>query len=338
MGSKRDYYEVLGVKKSASKDEIKRAYRNLAKKYHPDRNPDNPKAVEAFKEVQEAYSVLRDDDKRAEYDQFGRAGVGQVHTGPGGQRVYEWGGGSSINMDDLEDLMSAFGGGVGRGGTRSGGGHASIFDQIFGGGGRGKQRVRQPPPQRPQRGADQEQPVNLSFDQAIHGTTLSITRRRPDTGTSEDIDITIPPGVEDGQRIRIKGKGQPGRRGGPTGDLFLVCRVGAHPYFNRLGSDLHLDLPISVVEATLGTTLEIPTLDGMVDLTIPAGVPSGSKLRLAGRGGPKRDGGMGDLFVTIRIVPSKSLSDDTRALYEQIKELDGCDPRAACAWREEAVS
>lgn len=307
-----DYYNTLGVARSATEDEIKRAYRKLAKKHHPDRNPDNPSAEAKFKEVQQAYGILSDSKKREEYDQFGEAGVGQWATQKGGQRVYQWGGNSTINSDDLEELLSAFGGGGGRG-------HASIFEDLFGQAGQ-----RGVPRRASQRGADEEHPVSLTFEQAIHGTTLSLEIRSPQTGKSEKIDVKIPAGVDQGQKIRIRGKGQPGVAGGARGDLLLICSIGSHERFTRNGSDIETDVSVAVWDAVLGAKIEVPTLEGPVTMTLPAGTPSGSRLRLRGRGITRHgaNGGRGDQFVRIQIQPPKELTPEQRNLYEQLRKLE----------------
>ena len=324
--SHRDYYDILGVSRSASADEIKRAYRKLAKQHHPDRNPGNPEAETKFKEVQGAYSVLSNTQKRAEYDQFGRAGVGDWQQRQGGQRVYSWGGGSQINSEDLEDLFSAFGGG--------GGPQASVFQQFFGG--RGQRRA----PRRragPARGGDVEHAVRLTFDQALHGTKIELRLTDKGNGSGpQTLTVTVPPGVDDGQRIRLRGKGRPGSNGGPPGDLFLVCSVAAHPYLRRAGRDLFLDLPISLTEAALGTTIEVPTPDGRVSLKIPPGTPGGSKLRLRGKGFPaNRQQPAGDLYAVIKIVAPKQLTEKQQELLEQLADELDAHPRQGLAWSQE---
>jgi molecular chaperone DnaJ len=235
----RDFYKTLGVERSASADEIKRAYRRLTKKYHPDRNPDDPSAEQKFKEVQEAYSVLGDAQKRSDFDRFGDAAVGHWDTDPGGHRVYTWGSGAQIPFDDLEDLFSAFGGG------------ASVFRDFTGRGRRAPGGRRREPPAR---GQDVERTVNLSFEQAVKGTTVEVDVARNGPGRRrETLDVRIPPGVRDGQRIRLKGKGRPGVNGGPAGDLYLACSIRPHAYFRREGKDIYLDAAISITEAALGT-------------------------------------------------------------------------------------
>lgn len=324
MAGERSYYEVLGVGRSASLDEVKRAYRAKAKQYHPDRNPDNPEAEKKFKEVQRAYDVLRDPKKREQYDQFGEVGVGEVHTDPRGQRVYEWGGGSSVRVDDLEEILNAFGG--------MGGGQ-SPFEQIFGQvrGRRGGRAQRGAPAA----GAHEERRVELSFDQAVHGASLNVTLRSGSNGKSETLTVKIPPGVEDGQKIRLKGRGQPGRQGGPAGDLFLVCTVRPHTWFRRKGVDVYVDVPVSVAEAALGAKIEVPTIDGMATVTLPPGTASDAKLRLAGKGIRRGENGdRGDHYAVIKIVPPKQMDTELQELFGKLQELDPSDPRAQCPWKK----
>lgn len=324
MAKRRDHYEVLGVKKNATADEIKRAYRTLSKKYHPDRNQKDPTAEAKFKEVQHAYSVLNDAKKRAQYDEYGDVAVGEWQTRPTGEQVYQWGGGSSVRSEDLEDLFSAFGG---RGGGQGGVGE-SIFEQIFGGGGGGGRRAPRAAPRRPP--PEQVHNVPISFDQAIRGTTLSLRVGR-EKG-EETIDVKIPPGVENGQKIRVRGQGA-SANGGPSGDIILVIQVGPHPYFRRDGADIYLDLPVSVTEAVLGAKIEVPTVEGRGTVTLPPGTPSGGRLRLRGQGVIRRDSGeRGDQYVVVQIVPPKALSDEEKKLYEQLQQLAKHNPREGKAW------
>jgi curved DNA-binding protein len=345
--AKRDYYDVLGVAKSATADEIKKAHRKLVRQFHPDRNPGNKQAEEKFKEVQEAYDVLSDAGKRAKYDQFGHAGVGTgVGTGgdpweafrraggaPGGfggngGRRQQWRGGPGASVEDFE------------GGDFNAGQFADIFEQLFGGrggaaggfggmGGAGRAGgVRPRPRPEPVRGSDVEYPVNLSFEDAARGTSLSLTITRD--GKPEKIDVKVPAGVKDGSRVRIKGRGQQSA-GGEAGDLFIVTSVQPHPYFRRDGLDVLVDLPVSLYEALLGTKAEVPTLDGPVTLTIPPGTSSGAKLRIKGRG-VERGAEKGDQFVVVKVIVPKSLDDEDRALVQRLQAKHPIDARADAPW------
>jgi len=318
MPNRRDHYEVLGIGRNASTDELKRAYRALAKKYHPDRNPGDPSAETKFKEVQHAYGVLNDPKKRAQYDQYGDVAVGEWQTRPTGERVYQWGGGSSVRVEDLEDLFSAFG--------ERGGGGEGVFEQIFGSHGRRGSRAAPP-----RRSADEEHFAELTFEQAVHGTTMTLDLSHGRKGR-ETIDVKIPPGVENGQKVRVRGR-VPGHNGGPPGDLILVCRVAPHRYFRREGADIYLDMPVSLTEAALGAKIDVPTVDGHATVTLPPGTPGGSKLRLKGRGVVGRGSTQrGDQYVVVQIVPPKSLSDEQRDLFEKLRESGRENPRSQCGW------
>lgn len=338
-----DPYQVLGISRNATSDEIKRAYRKLAKQYHPDRNRGDEKAEARFKEVQSAYDILGDAEKRKLYDRFGHAGIsggapGGWRSGPGGQRVHTWksGGGPDIPIEDLDDLFSIFGGGGGGGGGSGGaGGAGSIFEQFFResagqGGGRGRRR---PPTEPADSGGDAEHTVTLTFEQAIHGTELQLEVADGSGGPSKRIAVKIPEGVADGQRIRLRGKGRPRRAGTPAGDLYIACRVQAHRYFRRVDNDIYLDLPLTVTEAALGTKVEIPTLKGKTVLTVPPGTPSGAKLRLKSAGvKPAGKKGKGDQYAVVRIVPPKPLSQRQRELLEQLRETGEDSPREDLGW------
>jgi len=328
--AERDYYEVLGVTRNATPDQIKRAYRKLAKQYHPDRNPGDKSAETRFKEVQSAYEVLSDPEKRKLYDQFGdagpRGGVGGWRSSAGGgPRVYTWksGGGPDIPIEDLDDLFSVF-----AGGGRQRGRGRSIFEEFFKGGGRRGPETEE----EASAGGDIEHPVDLTFDQAIHGTRLDLTLTDPRTGSGHRIAVKIPAGVSDGQRIRLRGQGSRGGPGTP-GDLYIVCRIAAHPYFRRDGNDIYLELPLSVSEACLGTKVDIPTLNGRTTLTIPPGTPSGTKLRLKGQGvRPAGNKPSGDLYAVVRIIPPKNLTPEQRDLLGKLCQTERESPRAGLGW------
>jgi len=309
-----DYYKELGVGRDAEEKEIKRAYRRLARKYHPDVNPGNAKAAERFKGIARAYAVLSDKKKRRLYDRYGEAGLSegfQEGAGPAGG----FGGGAGGFPGGFPG--GAPGGPGGFGGADLG----DIFGQFFGGG----------RPRGPQRGADVETEVTLTLDDAARGT-----RRRITLSDGSRVDVKIPTGVDTGTRIRVTGKGQPGPGGGPRGDLFVRVRMARHPYFRRDGQDIYLDLPLTLTEATLGTSVRIPTLHGATQLKVPAGVTSGAKLRLRGKGLPSAKGEQrGDQFVVIKIVPPKELNDAAREHLEEVARLAPYDPRRDLVWAKE---
>ncbi len=326
MPTKHDYYEVLGVKKSASADEIKKAHRKLARIHHPDANKNSKGAEEKFKEVQEAYDILSDPTKRQNYDQFGHAGVGAggdpyeamrrgqgAGGGQGGRQ--QWRASPNVTVEDFD-----FGG-------AGGNGFQDVFEQMFGGrgaragagmGGRAQQRPQ------PQRGQDLEHTVTLTFEQAARGTTLPLQIDRD--GHRETIDIKIPPGVEEGSRIRIKGRGQQSH-GGESGDLYILTKVQPHPYFRRDGLDISIDVPISIYEALLGTKVDVPTLDGPVTITIPPGTSSHAKLRIKGKG-VTRGAEQGDEYAVIKIVAPKDLDAEDKDAIQKLAEKHPLNPRA----------
>ncbi|RSD22729.1 molecular chaperone DnaJ [Mesobacillus subterraneus] len=354
--SKRDYYEVLGVSKSATKDELKKAYRKLSKQFHPDINKE-PGADEKFKEIKEAYEVLSDDQKRAHYDQFGHVDPNQG-----------FGGGD-------------FGGGFG--------GFEDIFNSFFGGGG-GRRRD----PNAPRQGADLQYTMTLKFEEAVFGkeTDIEIPREEEcDTchgtgakpGTKVDtckhchgsgqisveqntpfgrivnrrachycngsgkeikercttcsgtgkvtrrnkIHVKIPAGVDDGQQLRVAGKGEAGINGGPPGDLYIVFHIRSHEFFERDGDDIYCEMPITFVQASLGDEVEVPTMHGKVKLKVPAGTQTGTKFRLKGKGVPNVRGyGTGDQHVLVRIVTPTKLSEKQKQLLREFAEVSGQSP------------
>ncbi|AGN23809.1 molecular chaperone DnaJ [Erysipelothrix rhusiopathiae] len=355
MADKRDFYEILGVSKSATDAEIKKAYRQLAKKYHPDINKEDG-AEAKFKEVQEAYEVLSDSQKRANYDQFGHAAFDQ---GAGG-----FGGGFSGGFDDFGDIFSSF----------------------FGGGGGGQRRN----PNGPMKGQDRFMSMRIDFMEAVFGANKSVTlnvdeectschgsgahskddiktcsrcggtgqtvtQQRtpfgvfqsqatcPDCGGSGktitkrcgechgkgfntkrvEVDIKIPAGIVTGQQLRVSGKGERGANGGPNGDLFIEIVVGTHKHFRREGNDIHINIPLSVIDATLGTEIEVPTVHGDVKLTIPAGTQPNTKFRLREKGVQDlRSGRMGDQYVEVKLEVPTKLSRQQREHLEALKETE----------------
>jgi molecular chaperone DnaJ len=364
MADKRDYYEVLGVAKGASADDVKKAYRKLALKYHPDRNPGDKKAEESFKEAAEAYEVLTDDQKRARYDQFGHAAVSgaTVQGQPGGGY-----------HDPIDIFEQVFGG---RGG--------SIFDELFGGAsGRGGAR----------RGSHLRVDVTLSFEEMAKGVRKTITLRRHEAcdtckgsgakpGTSRrtcptcggagqvrqvafgfmqvqqtcpacrgegsrvetpcpacrgsgqelkkrELDVAIPAGIEDGTQMRLSGEGEGGLMGGPAGDLFIVVRVKPHDVFRREESDLHVTVPTSFADVALGADVDVPTLEGRVKVPVKAGTQSGEQVRLRGKGLPNvHDGRRGDLVVTVEVEVPRKLTSRQRELLAEFRTEEAQNPSA----------
>ena len=304
-----DFYQTLGLKKGASKDEIRKAYRKLAREHHPDANPNNPAAAERFKQVQEAYDVLSDDKKREMYDRFGpnyeqaarasAAGAGGNPFGGGGFNPF---GGGAVDLGDL----------FGQGGVDLG--------DLFGGGGRTRKRA-------PARGADIKATVRIPFETAVTGGRVDVSVDR--NGTTETLTVKIPAGVSEGQVIRLSGQGAPSARNGTAGDLYLTIEIEPHRYFRREGANLLVDVPITPSEAVLGSKIEVPTLtEGHVVLTVPPGTSSGVKLRLRGKGViDSQTNQTGDQFVVIKIVVPKDLREEDKALYQKLAEHES-SPRA----------
>lgn len=371
MADKRDYYEVLGVDRNADENTIKKAYRKLAMKYHPDVNKD-PGAEDKFKEINEAYEVLSNEEKRRNYDQFGFAGVNSQFDGAGSA--------------GFEDIFGSMFGGQGY----STGGFEDIFGSFFGGGSRNAySRIR------PMQGQDRYMQMRIDFMDAVHGKTETISLNIDEpcshchgsgaqseedievcsacngTGTvytttqtpfgtmrqqavcptchgkgktvkhacetcggeglehkTQKLDIKIPAGIRSGQQIRIPGKGEAGLNGGPNGDLYIEVMVKEHPTFKREGNDIYVTVPISAVDATIGTTLEVPTVHGKVDLKIPEGTQPGQRFRLKGKG-IQSQRVAGDEFVEIKVQIPRKISDKERELYEQIRGTGTSKPESA---------
>jgi DnaJ-class molecular chaperone len=305
--AKNDYYRSLGVERSASADEIRKAYKRLAKKYHPDANPNDKSAEARFKEIQTAYDVLSDAEKRRLYDQFGEAGV-NAGSRAGGNPFGFGGGGGGSGPIDLGDLFG------GSGGVDLG----DLFGQAFAGGGRrGQGRAR--------KGADLQTGITVPFAIAAEGGPYDVSVNRG--GKVERFTAMIPPGIEDGKTIRLSGQGEPGPAG--AGDLYIRVQVAPHPYFKRDGFDLLVDCPLTVAEAALGAKVDVPTLsEGHVTMTIPGGASSGTKLRLKGKGlRNPQTGERGDQFVVVKIVVPRKLDDTARAAIEAFDRAAPMSPR-----------
>ena len=310
----KDFYAVLSVSKDVSAAELKKAYRKLARKYHPDSNPGNAAAETKFKEISEAHSVLVDAEQRKEYDQM-RA------MGPGRARFTSGAPGQSAGFEDV------FGGMFGQGGARRAGGSGGfddIFSGMFGQGGYGQPSGGFRGAGGPTKGRDQTAATTLDFLTAINGDTVKL---QPAEG--KPISVKIPAGVSDGQKIRLRGKGEPSYDGGPAGDLTLTVTVRRHPVFERDGLNLRVDVPVTFTEATLGATIEVPTLGGdPVKLRVAAGTPSGRVLRVKGRG-VITEKGVGDLLATVQVAVPAHLTTDARVALEKFAALQPDEnPRA----------
>jgi molecular chaperone DnaJ len=307
----KDYYATLGVQKGATEGDIKKSYRKLAQKYHPDANPGDTAAEEKFKEVSHAYDVLSDAKTRKEYDDF-RELLTSGFGGAGGPA-----GGRRIRFEDLGDLGDIF--------TRAGQSGGNVFtDDIFGsifgraGGARGG---------RPTKGRDQETEIALAFREALEGTTASLHLTEPG-GKQRSIKVRIPAGVSDGARIKVPRKGDESPNGGPPGDLFVKVAVVPHQIFGRKGRDLTLSLPITYAEAALGADVKVPTLDGgTVTLKVPAGTQAGKTFRIRGKGGGLNGERAGDMLVTVNVVVPQKLTREARHLLEQFAGAQPETPR-----------
>ncbi|MEP7208421.1 MAG: DnaJ C-terminal domain-containing protein [Casimicrobiaceae bacterium] len=309
----KDYYAVMGLERAASADEIKKTYRKLARKYHPDVSKE-PNAEERFKEVQEAYETLKDPEKRTAYDQLGRHPEGQEFRPPPG-----WGGGfngggaspfagGSFEDIDLSDLFAAFGG--------------------AGAGGPGARRAPRP-------GHDFEAAVQISLEQAFHGTEIELDLVAPEVDATgrvrrvpHHLKVRIPKGVTDGTKLRVPGKGGKGGQGARNGDLYLDIAIAPHGLFRIDGRDLYLDLPLTPWEAALGASVAMPTPAGTISLKVPPGTRAGQQFRVTGRGLARPDGEAGNVYAIAQIVVPTVLDDTQLALYRQLAEVSSFDPRA----------
>lgn len=298
--AEKDYYEILGVKKTATEEEIKKAYRTLAKKHHPDKNKGNKEAENKFKEISEAYAVLSDKEKREQYDRLGR-------------EAFSFGGGGQNPFAGFDFSQFTGGGRRTRSGRRTSGpaGFTDIFSDLFGGGGPGSIEFEEIP----MRGPDINAELTIGFREAVTGATMDLTVN------GGHIKVKIPEGVADGQTIRIRGKGGAGGQGGQAGDLNVRVHVTPHPFFERRGDDIHIDLPVTVGEAIRGAEIEVPTIQGTVRARIPKGTQGGQTFRLTGKGVKKKGGGYGDQYYRIEIhVPKESPSDAVDKIESSYRE------------------
>jgi len=319
-----DYYATLGISRTATPDEIQKAYRKLARKYHPDMNPDDATAKKKFQEVQSAFEVLSDEEKRKKYDQFGAdfesMGAGRGGAGGGPQWRYTTSSGPQTYPFDANDLGDIFGGGGA--GMEGGGGFADLFRQ-FGGGRSGRRAART------SRGGDLKHELTVPFATSILGGEAALMVQRAD-GDVEQIKVKMPAGIEDGKKIRLRGQGEPGAGNGPAGDILLTIHVSPHPQFRRVGNRLEVRVPVTLTEATLGGKVDVPTPQGTITLTVPPNTSSGKKLRIKGQG--IKTNPPGDLFAEIQIVLPEGLSEDDRKTIAEISDRYPQQPRSELRW------
>jgi DnaJ-class molecular chaperone len=320
-----EYYRILGVPKNAKPDDIKKAYRRLARKYHPDVNPGDARAEENFKKISEAFDVLSDPKKREIYDRFGVYSEAHEKAAQQAGPSFDF---SSFGAAGLRD----------------------IFSEFFGGAASGAREPAQP---QPKRGDDIEYPLSLSFEEALRGITTNLTVTRLDTcptcnGNTQSggsrcpqcrgrgvvqkretlRNVRVPAGVDTGSRVRVAGKGNAGTRGGPPGDLYIATNVGTHPLFTRKGDNIYCTVPITVPEAALGAKIEVPTIDGKTMMRIPPGTQSGQRFRLRERGAPSLRGDVrGDQYVEVRIVLPDVISEETKRVLHEYARLNPQNPR-----------
>lgn len=312
-----DFYKTLGLSRDASQADIQKAYRELARKHHPDLNPDDKTAKEKFQKIQRAYEVLNDKDKRELYNKFGLDFERYAAAGAAGGTGPQWTTDSgNVNFDDF-DFSQIFGG-------QPGGGFGDFFSQ-FTGAPRGRRGATS------RRGPDIRHEIEIPFQTAITGGEVRLSLQRP-SGEVETITVKVPMGIEDGKKIRLRGQGEPGPRGGPAGDLIVIVHVALHAWFERKGKNLEVRVPISLAEAALGAKVDLPTPKGTITLTVPPRTSSGRRLRVKGYGVQFPDGSQGDLFAELQIVLPSQLDEKDRELIRKFDQRHEFNPRLDLKW------
>jgi len=312
-----DYYKVLGLKRNASEAEIQKAYRNLARQFHPDLNPDDKNAKSRFQEVQRAFDVLSDTDKRELYDRYGSS-FESMGAGPQGGATWHGTQRPGAGFDEV-DLSELLGGRFGD----AGGGFSDLFRQFTGGrvsaGGQPKRR-----------GASLKHELTVPFKVAITGGEANLKIQRS-SGKTETIAVKIPPGIEDGNKIRLKGQGEK-IANGRAGDLIITVHVGPHPCFERRGNHLEVHVPVTLGEAVAGATIDVPTPSGTISLRVPRGCSSGTRLRVKGHGVPAKSGQTGDLYAIQQIMLPATLTDEEREVIRKLNDCHPQNPRSDLEW------
>jgi len=318
----KDYYKILGVNKNASQDEIKKAFRRLARKYHPDANPNDSKSEEKFKEVGEAYEVLKDSQKRSRYDQLGANWKQYSHAGAdwpgGGGRTYTYNfGGRGFNFEDLgsgfSDFFETF---FGRGSDDRFSGFDPGFSTQFDRGTRTNM----------QKGQDMQSELSITLREAYSGTQRSLKLQRE--GKTRTVNVKIPKGIKDGGKIRVAGEGAKSPVGGPAGDLYLVINIAPHNFFTRKGDDLYCEVPVTIKEAFYGAKIDIPTFSGKIMVKVPPKTQGGKTLRLKGKGIPKlRSSAFGDLYAKIKLILPEKLNSEQKRHFEEFARSYDENPR-----------
>jgi DnaJ-class molecular chaperone len=321
-----DYYQILGVAHNATQAEIQKAYRDLARKYHPDMNPDDKSAKKKFQKIQAAFDVLNDPKKREMYDRYGSSFETMGSGGPRGGASWQGSYGPGAGFGGFEDLDFGQFFGERFGGERAGADVGDLFEQFRrASGGRRSTTGRQ------RRGDDLAHELPIPFATSVNGGTVQVKVSHP-SGKVDTLEVKIPAGIEDGKKIRLRGQGEPGARGGKPGDVLLVVRVEPHPCFHRQGNNLLLRVPVTLAEAALGAKVDIPTPKGAVSLHVPPGTSSGTRLRLRGHGVAPKSGQVGDLVAEVQIILPKTLDEPAREAIRQIADRHPLDPRANLRW------